>query len=303
MPIEPFGETVLVCYRSGLPMETVRAFFRRSLLLITAAASLLPDLGVAGGGETSPAPVPQHGLQIQLRTSAYEVRLDPAQTTRPTMVASAVLANRSRRSTVGFIFPSQYAAEQVFRFRLFNSAGEQLWASDQHVRVIPGETPRDLLPGNIWRATSEIPLAVEGELLPAGTYTIEALIDAQPQLLATTVFRVVRGPKPPPTKALVYSVEEVRYQMIPTFAPPAEVRVEARGTVTSGGWSAPELRLRTDGEAGYLEFDFVAVPPPPGAVVITALQPVTAVAQVPVPANFRGVRVHAQTNTVTTVNR
>jgi hypothetical protein len=98
-------------------------------------------------------------------------------------------------------------------------------------------------------------------------------------------------------------VEEVRYQMIPTFAPPAEVRVEAKGTVNSGGWNAPELRLRTDAEAGYLEFDFVAVPPPPGAVVTAALQPVTAVAQVPVPVDFRGVRVHAQTNSVTTVNK
>jgi hypothetical protein len=283
-------------------METLRALFRRSLLLITAAALLLPSPG-ADAGDTPAAPTLRKGLQIQLRTSAYEVRLDPEQTTRPTMVASALLANRSRRSTAEFLFPSQYAAEQVFRFRLLDSAGEQLWASDQHLRVIPGETRRDLLPGNIWKAASEIPLAVEGELLPAGTYTIEARIDAQPQLLATTIFRVVRGPKPEPLKELIYSVEEVRYQMIPTFAPPAEVRVEAKGTVTSGGWSAPELQLRPDGEAGYLEFDFVAVPPPPGAAVITALQPVTAVAQVPVPENFRGVRVHAQTNTVTTVNR
>jgi hypothetical protein len=244
-----------------------------------------------------PIPTADRGLLVQLRASAYEVRLIPSSTIRPRLTAHALVANRSRTSAT-FLFTSAYAAEQLFRFRLLDSTGQQLWASDQNVRVIPGETPRTLALRGIWRAAIEVPLEVDGALLKAGNYTIEARLDAQPRVSSQVAFRVIDTEQPPPAteKPLVYSVETVSARMIPTFAPPPEVRVQATGTVTTGGWSAPELRLRQNPEPGYLEFDFVAQPPPPDAVVIQALQPVSASAQVPVPPVFRGIRVHARVN-------
>ena len=294
--------------RLGRAKETVFTFtmktrpLSRSVLLLAsisalAAGAFFPNRATA----VEPAPVLQQGLQILLSASAYEVRPAAVPPSERTLTAFAQLTNRSR-TTVGFEFPSEYAATQIFRFRLLDSSGEQLWSSDQHVRVIPGLTPRDLDARRSWRRSSQIPLEFEGQPLPVGIYTLEATVTAEPQVSATTVFKVVAGTQPPTSrKVLVASVDEVTARLIPTFAPPTEVLVEAEGFVSTGGWSAPELRLRNDAQDGYLEFDFVARPPAPGSIVTQAFQRVTASRQVPVPTTFVGIRVHAQGNTKTIV--
>jgi hypothetical protein len=188
----------------------------------------------------------------------------------------------------------------MFKFRVFNSAGEQLWESEENVRIAGGETPRTLAPNQTWRRSIEVPLSRGGQPLPADTYTLETRVDAEPTMGATVVFRVV-GSAPPgePTKELVYSVTKVRARHVPTFAPPPEVAVEATGTVPTGGWTKPELRLRGRAADGFLEFDFVAQPPPRDAVVTQAFENISARTQVPVPEQVRGVRVFARTNNMT----
>ena len=53
------------------------------------------------------------------------------------------------------------------------------------------------------------------------------------------------------------------------------VVVQVKGGVKSGGWSHPRLKLaHSDGHT--LVVEFLAQPPAPNAVVITALMPVTA---------------------------
>lgn len=118
-------------------------------------------------------------------------------------------------------------------------------------------------------------------------------------MAASVIFRVVEATPVPEKKKLVYEVTSVAARHIPTFAFPPEVAVEADGTVPTGGWSNPELRLRGRAADGFLEFEFRAQPPPSGTLVTQAFVKVTARAQVPVRESIKGVRVIAQTNSQT----
>ena len=105
--------------------------------------------------------------------------------------------------------------------------------------------------------------------------------------------------KPAPVQAgtqKVASVSSVELRAMPVFPPLiSHVQVVAEGMVNTGGWSDGQLRLRGMTPDGIVEFDFVAKPPT--GVVTQALAPISAaVATLPQPSDFRGVRVFAQTN-------
>lgn len=100
----------------------------------------------------------------------------------------------------------------------------------------------------------------------------------------------------------VYSVTAVKVDG--TFAADGSVpslKVEAKGSVNSGGWSSPELATwmyispPTD---GILDLDFVAHPPNPTDMVTMGFQSIDARAVFPVPQWVMGVRVHAVTNSL-----
>lgn len=105
-------------------------------------------------------------------------------------------------------------------------------------------------------------------------------------------------PPPPIGRQIpVYSADSVTFQIRESF--PVQLEIKARGTVRSGGWSKPELRLNpVMGPAGdSLSFTLVALPPNPDAMVTQALVPVEATytVQALAPA-VKTIRIIAETN-------
>ena len=96
---------------------------------------------------------------------------------------------------------------------------------------------------------------------------------------------------------MVQSVDAVDVQVVSRS--PLVVNVAARGTANSGGWSNPRLaRGGNVGQDGILELALIAEAPTGGAT--QALQPIRASDRYDeLPPRFRGVRVLAQTNSVT----
>lgn len=93
----------------------------------------------------------------------------------------------------------------------------------------------------------------------------------------------------------VMSVDEVTVKTLEIH--PAQLMIEAKGMVNSGGWARPALvPVKSDAE-GVLVFHFVAAPP--NGMATQALMPVKASITVEKPAKFREVQVVAQTNTKT----
>ncbi len=84
---------------------------------------------------------------------------------------------------------------------------------------------------------------------------------------------------------------------------PEKYVITAEGIVRSGGWSAPRLSARRNGaltEDGIYEVDFLAIPPDGPATAV--LSPISArQALTSYPANLRGIRVFAETNSQTII--
>ena len=112
------------------------------------------------------------------------------------------------------------------------------------------------------------------------------------------VVTIAAEPAPGGQPAAAKKVMEVESVTVKTVgAQPARLTIEAAGMVNSGGWKRPELvPVKSDAE-GVLVFHFVAIPPDGPAT--QALVPVKASIRVEKPANFREVRVVAQTNSKT----
>lgn len=73
----------------------------------------------------------------------------------------------------------------------------------------------------------------------------------------------------------------------------------AAGAVPTGGWGKARLRIKPGRrvEANELEFEFLAMPPPPHETVIQALVPVTATITTRLPPyGVTQIRVDSQTN-------
>ena len=74
------------------------------------------------------------------------------------------------------------------------------------------------------------------------------------------------------------------------------ILVQAKGAVSSGGWTKPHLHLvRGDGHTVALEF--LAAPPPPGMTVIDGLVPVTATLSIK--GRATSIHVEAEENEIT----
>lgn len=120
-------------------------------------------------------------------------------------------------------------------------------------------------------------------------------------LITCLLGAVALAAEPPETKVAaerkVMSVEVVTVR--PAEGKPAQITIEASGTVNSGGWSKPALRSVKGAAEGTLSFEFVASAPPPDAMVTQALVPVKASITVEKPANYTGVEVTAQRNSKT----
>jgi hypothetical protein len=101
----------------------------------------------------------------------------------------------------------------------------------------------------------------------------------------------------PATPKMIYKVDVVTVKTLGK-----SIMVTATGAVNSGGWTLPHLRARDihRPESDTAIVEFVATPPPPGAVVVQALIPVSASAQFPLPRyGTVQVQVVAESNSVT----
>ena len=80
----------------------------------------------------------------------------------------------------------------------------------------------------------------------------------------------------------------------------SRITIIASGAVSTGGWGKARLRMRPGHkpEEHEMEFDFLAMPPPPHETVIQALVPVTTTLTTRVPYGVTQVRIDAQTNSV-----
>lgn len=158
-----------------------------------------------------PGGTPLGGVQMSLTTGGYKFFADtstgsdpgangstrpPTPAARDSFPASAVLFNRSN-TDIAFSFGDPVSAQRHFRFRVFDSAGKEVWSSDDGgaPQVITEDT---LARRSAWRRTVRVPLQLEGKPLAPGVYTLEALIDADKQVGATSVFEVVSPPNPDP---------------------------------------------------------------------------------------------------------
>ena len=82
-----------------------------------------------------------------------------------------------------------------------------------------------------------------------------------------------------------------------------KLTIEASGAVQTGGWTHPRLKpiKPSASEAPTLRMEFVADPPPQNRVVISALLPIKAEFQGPLPKyGTVAVSVNSQTNEITT---
>ncbi len=94
----------------------------------------------------------------------------------------------------------------------------------------------------------------------------------------------------------ILSVESLEVK--PVEGEPGKLTIVVFGSVNSGGWGLPELRLRTpQPEDGVLTFDFFAQPP--NDLQMPALKALKLKVTVDKPAGYREVRVVARTNSMT----
>lgn len=96
----------------------------------------------------------------------------------------------------------------------------------------------------------------------------------------------------------VYKVDFVEAHLNKSHPP--QLGIQFTGTVTSGGWTRPELiawSYFVPPADGIYDFDFVASPP--RGIAIQALLPITGSITIEnPPGELKGVRIHSATNSV-----
>ena len=175
----------------------------RALLLLFAALALTATRGFAADPASFVEPN-LAGLQVSLNTSGYKFLLAEPETVATTTVpapkplrewfaASALLTNRSN-TDISFTFPTPVAAQVKWTFRIFDSAGVQLWKSDDGVVSAQVLTEETLNKRARWKRLIQVPLRIDGKLLAPGIYTLEASIESDKSLGATAIFEVALPP-------------------------------------------------------------------------------------------------------------
>jgi hypothetical protein len=145
------------------------------------------------------------GLNVSLTTSGYcfhqlpdqgeaavinEKILPPDSGVRTSFTACVSLANRSR-SPIPFTFND---AGPRWTFRIVDSEDHELWRSDSDIVSAQVLTNDKLGAGKTWKQTARIPLFVDGTPLPVGVYTLQAFLNADKAVSATSAFEVVADP-------------------------------------------------------------------------------------------------------------
>ena len=188
-------------------MKTYR--FGLAFVLAFMAAGFLPAMA-----QLQPLPA-RGGAGISLSTSGFTFdlpKLSAAAAARvrgatvpavPSFVASAALVNHTSAG-IDFEFPSQMSVKDHFVFEIFDQNDNLLWRSSPAVpaagvAVTPGIFPATLAANSAWRQTELIPLVIDGQPLPVGTYRLEAAIDGTPIFNANATFKVTAGASPPPS--------------------------------------------------------------------------------------------------------
>ena len=104
-----------------------------------------------------------------------------------------------------------------------------------------------------------------------------------------------RAADKPPQPKLVARIDS----LIATEAG-GSITIQAKGAVPSGGWKRATLKAVKSGDTRTIAVEFIATPPPPSQVVITALLPVSASATVPMRRGVVSVRAVSGSNEITT---
>lgn len=96
--------------------------------------------------------------------------------------------------------------------------------------------------------------------------------------------------------ARIYEVTDIKLNILKTNPP--QLRIMAKGKVTSSGWSNPQLiqfNYIQPPPDGIYDFDFVATRPT--GIVLTVISDVrTSYVVAPLPKDLKGVRIHSKRN-------
>jgi len=228
-------------------------------------------------------PIPIGGLNVSLTTSGYrfpqasvgaetssnERIILPEPGGRTFFVASVCLSNRSR-SAIPFSFND---AGPLWTFRIVNSDDHEVWRSNADIASPQVITEDVLAPGKSWKMSARIPLVIEDVPLVVGAYTLQAFLNADKSVSATSTFEIVPIPgQDTGISGLV--LREVLAGSVETGAivevPAPGVRVQVTEIITS---SIPTPRLPftwsgiTNSEGKFTVYT------PPGRFRVTAYEP------------------------------
>lgn len=145
-------------------------------------------------------PLPVGGLSVSLATSGYRFPQAPVATrvssdgkvipqvgVKTFLTASVCLSNRSR-SAIPFNFND---AGPRWTFRIVDAADQEVWTSTSDVAAAQVITEEVLGAGKSWKMSALIPLAIGSTPLPVGTYTIQAFLNAEKSVSATSFIEIV----------------------------------------------------------------------------------------------------------------
>lgn len=160
--------------------------------------AILATLSTTFGGVPPGKPIINNGgLSVSLSTSRYsfsqpsgDTGTDPVVGPKPSFAASIALSNRGR-TAIAFTFPD---AGPRWTFRIFDSANQEVWKSGGDVVAAQVITEDELGPGETWRQNVRVPLVLEDAPLAVGVYTLQAVLNADKPVSATTPFEVVSAP-------------------------------------------------------------------------------------------------------------
>lgn len=221
------------------------------------------------------APVPTRTRADRAQAKAFRVR--------ETLIASVQLLNRSSQDLM-FSFADDAAAQRRFDFRVFNSEGTEVWASNNvESDAVAKAANAALRKRSKWSASVQIPLKIDDVWLAPGVYTVEASLAGELKIGATTLFEVARTPEPAPQpentgiKGQVFALNSANEIVV---APGMMVSIRELRQEPSNPFSSPfpflgsvvtdnDGRFQVNTPPGH--FEVVAqVPRPPVKVPMTA---------------------------------